>query len=131
MPSDANGIILQQVTFSTSDPLLSPVVPTYWEAWTVTNGSVSPAIGDANDEFIAPSANYSITGLVQYYPGATMAAFPELMPGGTFMSAPPSGILPSTYNTPANWTTNGALPHQIVVVPAPTLSGYAIVSAPP
>jgi hypothetical protein len=127
-----SGVIIQQVTFSASDVLFSPTVPTYWESWSVTNGIVSPtdAFG-ANDEFIAPNANYSVTGLVQFFPGATMAAFPGLAAGGTFAAAAPSGNLPSSYTMPSNWTPDGALVHQIIIVTAPTPSGFRAITTPP
>jgi hypothetical protein len=118
-------VLIQQMTFGSQ-------VPTYWEGWTVTNGTVDQrdATG-ANDVFRAPSAAYSpATGQLQFYPGATMNNFPELMPGGTFMAASPSHTLPSTYNQPTNWTSTGALLHQIVVFPAPTPSGFTITSTP-
>jgi RHS repeat-associated protein len=125
VPAGTSGVLIQQMTFGSQ-------VPTYWEGWTVTNGTVDQrdATG-ANDVFRAPSAAYSpATGQLQFYPGATMNNFPELMPGGTFMAASPSHTLPSTYNQPTNWTSTGALLHQIVVFPAPTPSGFTITSTP-
>jgi hypothetical protein len=131
VPDGSSGVIIQQVTFGSDGSAVGGV---YWEGWTVSGGSVDQhdALGN-NDVFMAPSAgNSPQTGLVQFYPGATMANFPELVPNGPLsIAAPPSGILFSTYNQAASWTSNGALLHQISVSTGPTPTGYYTTSWPP
>jgi hypothetical protein len=118
VPRGANGVIVQQVTIGKQSP--------YWEAWTVTNGVVSPGdMTSGNDSFSAPSAAYSPeTGLLQFYPGSTMASFPELQ----IWNVPSAQDLDSSTIQPANWTSAGALLHQVVVTP--TSSGYSITGTP-
>ena len=78
-----------------------------------------------NDTFAAGAA-LSVTGLVQYYANTTIADFPELSAPGTSGSVPAALSLYSGTIQPANWSSVGALPHQISVSPAPSGAGYVI-----
>jgi RHS repeat-associated protein len=124
VPDGANGVIIQQVTFGDDGSSAGGV---YYEAWIVQNGQVVP--GDdlrGNDVFRSPTAaDSSVTGLVQFYPGATMSDFPGLVATGM----PPAGDLPMSYTQPANWTAEGALVHQIVVLD--NLSSFYVIPTPP
>ena len=147
VPPGGNGVLLQQMNFNQPTSFVPPMdisqpsfnwlplpsaPPTYYEAWTATNGVVSPSsYTGANDKFQAPTAGYTPqTGLVQFYPGATMSNFPELQPPGSPNSVGAAGGLYSSGTQPANWTSQGALPHQVSVTTAPTLSGYQITCTP-
>ena len=120
VPNNANGLLVQNITPGGSGG--STLMP-YWEGFPVTNGVVS------GYDVFRGNANYTISGQVQFYPGATMNDFPEMNQPGTPGAVPYSLNAPSTYSQPANWTPAGSIPHSITITGAP--NAYTVVSAPP
>jgi hypothetical protein len=123
VPPKSNGMIVQKVTL--------PDGTTYYEEWPVQKGQMPNGKQDvpqdgksSNDRFSGPAQPGTESGQVQYYPNATEKDFPELVPSGSPGSVPEhAGILNSGTNKPKNWTSQGALPHQVTVGPTGTGGG--------
>lgn len=134
VPKGANGLLVQRVGVVTRitlpDGTSGERITLFWEAWPVKGGTVT---GSSRGDDIyanftgrpAGTTGYSATTRqVQFYPGATLSDFPELRPGNVGTA----GTLPSSATMPANWTSEGALPHNLTVTYGP--GGATVVTVP-
>jgi hypothetical protein len=111
LPTGSNGVLVQQMTIT----LPNGSTQTYYEAWQITGGA-SPtdswAILDRNGTPFPNGSQVTFTGVVQFYPNATLDAnFPDMQPN----TVSAAGGLPSSVNPPTNWNNEGAVSETITV----------------
>ncbi len=127
-PAGADGVAMQMITKSNAvldangqlaTPNGSPIsTRSYWEAFPVANGHVVGAYDPSWDDRFqnagwtnADSGTYQKSGLLQFYPGASLSDFPNMRPH----TVPDAGDLPSSWTQPAGWTQSGGANHGVSV----------------
>jgi RHS repeat-associated protein len=85
----------------------------YYEAWPALSGTSSVDTFRRGGFLSVESGSYGIKGELQFYPNADLSRdFPELQP----WNVNHAGGLHSSWTTPNNWTSQGALRHEIIII---------------